>query len=100
MAIVIVLAVGYFSIRRSGKFRGGKAKKVPEKVPGKAPEKVPITAKVAVYNFDNSLSLLKEREEITKILDGLDGRLAAGEIKEETPRKGNSPFATDRGRAN
>jgi hypothetical protein len=84
MAIVIVLAVGYFSVRRSGKFRGGKAKKVPEKVPGKVLEKVPITAKVAVYNFDNSLNLLKAREETTKILDGLDGRLASGEIKEET----------------
>jgi hypothetical protein len=92
MAIVIVLAVGYFSVRRSGKSRGGKAKKVPgkvpekvpEKVPGKVPEKVPITAKVSVYNFGNSLNLLKEREETTKILDGLDGRLASGEIKEET----------------
>jgi uncharacterized membrane protein len=54
MAIVIVLAVGYFLVRRSGKSRGGKAKKVPG------------------------------REETTKILDGLDGRLASGEIKEET----------------
>jgi hypothetical protein len=96
MAIVIVLAVGYFLVRRSGKSRGGKAKKVPGeapervplkvagKIPEKVPEKVPITAKVTVYNFDNSLSLLKAREETTKILDGLDGRLASGEIKEET----------------
>jgi hypothetical protein len=96
MAIVIVLAVGYFLVRRSGKSRGGKAKKVPGKAPGKVPgkapgkspekvpEKVPITAKVPVYNFDNSLNLLKAREETTKILDGLDGRLESGEIKEET----------------
>ena len=52
----------------------------------KVPEKVPTTDKVepAIYNFDNIFSLLEEREKSIKILKGLDGRLASGEIREET----------------
>jgi hypothetical protein len=76
IAIVIVLALGYFSVRRYVKSRRVKAMKVPERVPAE----VAIT----IYNFDNSFRLLKEREEAAKISDGLDGRLASGEIKEET----------------
>jgi uncharacterized membrane protein len=76
MAIVIVLALSYFSVRRFAKSRRVKAMKVPERVPAE----VAIT----IYNFDNSFSLLNEREETAKISDGLDGRLASGEIKEET----------------
>jgi hypothetical protein len=84
IAIVIVLALGYFSVRRFAKSRRVKAMKVPERVPAE----VAIT----IYNFDNSFSLLKEREETAKILGGLEGRLASGEIKEETYIDLNSKY--------
>jgi hypothetical protein len=92
MAIMIVLAVGYFPVRRFVKSRKVKAMKVPERVPAK----VAIT----IYNFDNSFRLLKEREETAKIFDGLDGRLASGEIKEETYNDLKSKYESKKGDLN
>ena len=57
---------------------------VPEIVPTTATKVVPVPETVFIYNFNNSLSLLEERKKAVAILKGLDGRLEAGELKEET----------------
>jgi hypothetical protein len=57
---------------------------VPEIVPTTATKVVPVPETVFIYNFNNSLILLEERKKAIAILKGLDGRLEAGEIKEET----------------
>jgi hypothetical protein len=57
---------------------------VPEIVPTTATKVVPVPETVFIYNFNNSLILLEERKKAVEILKGLDGRLEAGELKEET----------------
>jgi hypothetical protein len=57
---------------------------VPETVPTTAAKVVPVPETVFIYNFNNSLILLEERKKAVAILKGLDGRLEAGELKEET----------------
>jgi hypothetical protein len=57
---------------------------VPEIVPTTATKVVPVPETVFIYNFNNSLILLEERKKAVEILEGLDGRLEAGELKEET----------------
>jgi hypothetical protein len=57
---------------------------VPEITPTTAAKVVPVPETVFIYNFNNSRILLEERKKAVAILKGLDGRLEAGELKEET----------------
>jgi hypothetical protein len=57
---------------------------VPEITPTTATKAVPVPETVFIYNFNNSLILLEERKKAVAILNGLDERLEAGELKEET----------------
>jgi hypothetical protein len=57
---------------------------VPEIVATTAAKVMPVPETVFIYNFNNSLSLLEERKKAVAILKGLDGRLEAGKLKEET----------------
>ena len=66
-------------VKSKEKFEG-----VPGIVPTTATKVVPVPETVFIYNFNNSLILLEERKKAVEILKGLDGRLEAGEIKEET----------------
>jgi hypothetical protein len=61
-----------------------KVEVVAEIVPTTATKVVPVPETVFIYNFNNSLSLFEARKKAVEILKGLDERLEAGELKEET----------------
>jgi hypothetical protein len=61
-----------------------KVEVVAEITPTTATKVVPVPETVFIYNFNNSFTLLEERKKAVEILKGLDERLEAGEIKEET----------------
>ena len=67
---------------------------VPEIVPTTAAKVVPVPETVFIYNFNNSLILLEERKKAVAILKGLDERLEAGELKEETHKDLRPKYAS------